>query len=341
MKRILSVMMACALLLVGLTGIVLAEAAPSLDITVDSTAVNVGDIVTADIYMNDYVSKSWVAVTVTVNYDNTVLEYVDVVNGELLTAAGIEAVPVDKGDSVHINWLSMDGIPNDPAKPLATVRFKAVAESTGVTVGTKFVEDGQVAATDPENYIENLNGSAFVKEETVIETPIVVSPEGTVEPNKATIESVVAPDNAVEFDVEAEFSSAARVDRYKVDVEWTNPNFTYTEAATLWKPGEHKWEETSDATWAGEGVLTVKNHSSKAVTAKFAYAPNGNDTEMAFTISDVAVPAEGVSVNAPLETEENAATTDPGKVEVTCKIVAGTISNEEAAKIGGITVTIE
>ena len=342
MKRILSVLMVCALLVSGLAIATMAEGVPSLNVTVDDTAINVGDIVTAEIYLKDYVSESWVTVTATVTYDPASLEYVEVVNGAVPAAEGINPeVHNDAANGkVHICWIDLNGIPNDPAVAMASVRFMAVAEAPSVSVGTNFTEDGQVSKEDTENPIVNdPENPAFSEEETIIETPIVISPAGTLDLSTVTIESVVDPDNKATFEVKATFTEAGDADKYKVNVSWVSEGFTYTEAGTEWNPRDHKWETLSEATWAGTGSISLENHSSQPVTATFDYTPDGNDTVMEFKNGDVVV-SGGVLINAPAVTAEGAETTAPGKATITTAIVSGTVANEELAKIGSITVTI-
>lgn len=343
MKRIFSILAICALLLSSLAAIAMAEGSvPSLDITVNDTTVNVGDTVTAEVYLKDYVSKSWVTVTATVTYDPASLEYVEVVNGAVPAAEGINPeVHNDAANGkVHICWMDLDGIPNDPAVAMASVEFTAVAEAPGVSVGTNFAKDGQVSKEDTETPIVNdPENPTFSEEETIIETPIVIRPEGTVDPSTVTIESVLDPDNKATFDVEATFTEAGDVDKYKVNVSWVSEGFTYTEAGTEWNPRDHKWETLSEATWAGTGSISLENHSSKPVTATFAYTPNGNDTVMEFKNGDVVV-SGGVLINAPAVTAEGAEVTAPGKATITTAIISGTVANVEPAKIGSIIVTI-
>ena len=341
MKRILSVLMICALLISGLAAIAMAEGVPSLDITVDDTAINVGDTVTAEIYLKDYVSLSWVTVTATVTYDADALEFSEVVNGALPGDAGI--VPEVHNDAangkVHICWIDLDGIPNDPAVPMALVKFTAKAEAPSVSVGTGFAEEGQVqkpeegADPDADPIIPD-----FSDEEVEIDAPIVIRPEGTVDPSSVVIKSIVDPDNKASFDVKATFTEAGDVDKYKVNVSWESEGFIYTEKGTEWNPRDHKWEDTTPAGWAGTGSIKLENHSSKAVTACFAYAADGNDTAMEFKLADVVIDENGIIINAPAVTQEGEEVTAPGAATVTAGITAGTI--EGNGKIGTITFTI-
>lgn len=131
------------------------------------------------------------------------------------------------------------------------------------------------------------------------------------------------------FDVNGKFTAAAHVDKYKVDVTWTDTEFTYTEAATKWNTQTHKWDETNASSWAGEGTITVKNHSSKAVTATPSWAA---------AVEGVVVSFEGESAlgACPVDADDAAVPS----TTFSAKVTAGAITAETAGKIGTITVTI-
>lgn len=126
--------------------------------------------------------------------------------------------------------------------------------------------------------------------------------------------SVVAFANSVEGEnaavagskdivVEATFTNVDGIDMYKVDVEWTlDTAFKYTEAGTVWNTTEHRWDpigsEESAAKWEGQGTITVKNHSSEAISATPSWDAEA-DVVMGFdkTFANVAT-AEGTAKDA-------------------------------------------
>lgn len=47
---------------------------------------------------------------------------------------------------------------------------------------------------------------------------------------------------------------------YLVDIEFTNPTFTYS-SGSKWNPETYKYEPGTAATWAGTGIVKITNHS--------------------------------------------------------------------------------
>lgn len=47
---------------------------------------------------------------------------------------------------------------------------------------------------------------------------------------------------------------------YLVDIEFTNPTFTYS-SGSKWNPETYQYEPGTAATWAGEGTVKIINHS--------------------------------------------------------------------------------
>ena len=47
---------------------------------------------------------------------------------------------------------------------------------------------------------------------------------------------------------------------YLVDIEFTNPTFTYS-SGSKWNPDTYQYEPSAAATWVGEGTVKITNHS--------------------------------------------------------------------------------
>lgn len=47
---------------------------------------------------------------------------------------------------------------------------------------------------------------------------------------------------------------------YYVDIQFTNPTFTYS-SGSKWNPDNYQYEPSTGATWNGEGTVTIINHS--------------------------------------------------------------------------------
>lgn len=47
---------------------------------------------------------------------------------------------------------------------------------------------------------------------------------------------------------------------YLVDIEFTNPTFTYS-SGSRWNPDTYQYEPSTGATWMGEGTVKITNHS--------------------------------------------------------------------------------
>ena len=58
---------------------------------------------------------------------------------------------------------------------------------------------------------------------------------------------------------------------YLVDIEFTNPTFTYS-SGSKWNPENYQYEPSKTATWMGEGTVTIKNHSDREVKYTVAEA---------------------------------------------------------------------
>lgn len=76
--------------------------------------------------------------------------------------------------------------------------------------------------------------------------------------------------------------SGAIVHTYLVDIEFTNPTFTYS-TGSVWNPEKYQYEPSTEATWSGEGKVQIINHSDLPVTYK-VQATDVVDTYGALTI---------------------------------------------------------
>ena len=54
---------------------------------------------------------------------------------------------------------------------------------------------------------------------------------------------------------------------YFVDIQFTNPTFTYS-SGSKWNPDTYQYEPSTGATWNGEGTVTIINHSDLPVNYK-------------------------------------------------------------------------
>ena len=89
----------------------------------------------------------------------------------------------------------------------------------------------------------------------------------------ATISSFAAGQSEAEFtgktgnqDVNVTISGAI-VHTYLVDIEFTNPTFTYS-TGSVWDPENYVYKPNATATWNGKGEVKIINHSDLPVTYK-------------------------------------------------------------------------
>lgn len=54
---------------------------------------------------------------------------------------------------------------------------------------------------------------------------------------------------------------------YYVDIQFTNPTFTYS-SGSKWNPDNYQYEPSTAATWMGEGIVKIINHSDRSVKYK-------------------------------------------------------------------------
>lgn len=137
-------------------------------------------------------------------------------------------------------------------------------------------------------------------------------------------------------DVKGTYSSEATVTVYSVDIAWEGLSFTYNGAFEgNWNPETHEYEDVTAAGWAaGNGTITVTNHSNTDITATPSYtAKEGYESAgMNFSTSalQVATADNGVDGAA------GSAVVDTITVTPTGSLPEGT----EDATIGTITITI-
>ena len=193
MKRVLGILMVCALLIAGLTTFVSANAV-SIDITADKTSLAVGEVVTATITLNDYTPESWSAMTIAVGYDDDYLRYDGAVSG---LNEDIEMVVEARDGKVFLCWIA-EALPAPEAGYLAKLQFTATAETSALNISSAFVPGGVAnqGSTDP---VDNSNGDVF--DAGVVETPkIEVAPEAPIPPSEKVVTTNKEPDNKAEFD---------------------------------------------------------------------------------------------------------------------------------------------
>ena len=137
-------------------------------------------------------------------------------------------------------------------------------------------------------------------------------------------------------DVKGTYSSTATVTVYSVDIAWEGLSFTYNGAFEgNWNPETHEYEDATAAGWAaGNGTITVTNHSNTAITATPSYTAKDGYESAGVSFSTNAL---------------NVATADNGIGGAAGTAVTGTITvtptgslpeGTKDAVIGTITITI-
>lgn len=137
-------------------------------------------------------------------------------------------------------------------------------------------------------------------------------------------------------DVKGTYSSEATVTVYSVDISWSDLEFTYNGAFEgNWNPTTHEYEDATAAGWAaGNGRITVTNHSNTDITATPSYsAKTGYESaDMNFSIPALKVATADNGVNGAAGTAVEGTIT----VTPTGSLPEGT----EGVTIGTITITI-
>lgn len=132
------------------------------------------------------------------------------------------------------------------------------------------------------------------------------------------------------------YSSKATVPVYSVDITWEDLNFTYNGASKgNWNPQTHKYEDGTMAGWAaGNGTITVTNHSNIAITATPSYTAKAGyeSADMNFSTDALQVATADNGVDG------TAGTAVTGMITVT---PTGSLPEDtEGATIGTITITV-
>lgn len=132
------------------------------------------------------------------------------------------------------------------------------------------------------------------------------------------------------------YSSQATVKVYSVDIAWEDLDFTYNGAFKgNWNPEKHEYEDGTTAGWAaGNGTITVTNHSNTAITVTPTYTAQAGyeSAGMNFSASALQVATADNGINGA------AGSAVVGKITVT---PTGSLSEDtKEAIIGQITVTV-
>lgn len=137
-------------------------------------------------------------------------------------------------------------------------------------------------------------------------------------------------------DVKGTYSSTATVTVYSVDIAWDGLSFTYNGAFEgNWNPKTHEYEDATAAGWAaGNGTITVTNHSNTAITATPSYTAVEAYKSAGVSFSSSAL--EVASADNGVDGSAGTAVTGTITVTPTGSLPEGT----KDAVIGTITITI-
>lgn len=94
-------------------------------------------------------------------------------------------------------------------------------------------------------------------------------------------QTITAVPGDTSFDVMGSYNAGGTVtDKYSVDVEWGAMTFTYNAAdTTVWDEASHEYKVTQAEGWScadKANIVTVTNHSSKAVDVEFLFEKNAD-----------------------------------------------------------------
>jgi hypothetical protein len=319
-----------------------ASAAPmSLSVSVNKTSLKPGETVTATVSVDNY-QTALASFAVRIEYDADALTLTNVSP----VSYGAETV-VDPEEAANatgtldIVWISADDAGMVSVSNLATLTFTAKAEAAGVNIGAGFksgsVNLPGVGGTLPTP-VEP--GEDTFSDATVSAPSIEITPEGSnpVDPpagtGSANADSTTA-DGYSEMGAYATYTVGDRTDMYRVDVNWGEMTFTYTEAAEIWDPVAHEWKTSETGVWApsaeGANKVELTNHSSEGVTVALAFTDKADDADVIVgefdkpTITLDAVAGEGASA---IVDSDSALLTLTGKFtdELTQKAVLGNVT---------------
>lgn len=141
---------------------------------------------------------------------------------------------------------------------------------------------------------------------------------------------------STDIDVNGKYNdTTTEVDVYSVDIEWGAMQFTYSVSGNkTWNPATHSFDVNTNDAWTAEGnTITVTNHSSKSVTADFA-----------FEALDAYKEAIASFAPASLDLKSGRETTfEEADSKTSTMTLSGTLpaSLEQFTKIGTVTVSLK
>ena len=154
----------------------------------------------------------------------------------------------------------------------------------------------------------------------------------------ATISSFAAETTAPEYTGETKSNdvnitiNGEVVHVYLVDIEFTNPTFTYS-TGSVWNPEKYQYEPSATATWNGTGEVKIVNHSDLPVTYKV------EATDVVNTYGALTIPV--TDGNGTIEKCNAGDVRGSHNATATYKVEGTpTVSEITAQKLGSILVTI-
>ena len=145
-------------------------------------------------------------------------------------------------------------------------------------------------------------------------------------------------------DVKAKYHQSVPDDVYSIDVTWGAMEFDYIAAGEKWDDEAHKWvaDESKPAEWqasnSGSNIVTLANHSSKAIDASFVFEANTDYSDISGSFVYNGAPlTSALSLKLPeadKPAENYAVTFNPSGQ------LPATHSDSEYSKMGTITVTL-
>lgn len=348
MKRALSILMVCALLIAGLATLASAEVPVSLAITAEKNE----NVLTAQVKLLGYTQDSWSGMTVTVDYDQNVLTYTgakNLISGEY---AGMEVMEVSDNDKATIGlcWFGdVLRVPDDGIVAELTFDIKDVEQATNVQLSASFLPKGMMAAGSTVPMPQEGNYA----EESVQSAPVEILPEQPDDPdepvdpeeptNPTIITSTTGLNNKVSIGVNAKYISGGnKQHNYKINISWTDMTYTFN-AKEKWNTNDLKWDMvTEDAYWteADPAEIVVTNYSSLPVTAKAEYVATVLETTFAFGETVEAAKEEPISVSLDAFTEGTLLGDAPQKKIYAIFNSNGAVINQKDIPLGTIKVTI-
>lgn len=323
-----------------------ASAAPmSLNVSVDKTALEPGQTVKATVSMDNY-ETPLAGFAVTINYDADALTLQSVAPENYGATAIVDPADVQNADGkITLVWLTADFSGIASVSKLADLTFVAKEEAENVAITAAFRADGMVApGTDVPEAI--LPESGLYEDTPAAAPEIDVVPEGTLggeEPEppvgsgSANADSTTA-DGYSEMGAYATYAVGDRTDMYRVEVNWGDMTFVYTEADETWDPEAHMWQATEIGVWAPSATDTnkveLKNHSSLPVIVSLSFEDEAGDTDVITGTFD----KESISLDAVVG-EGTGAVVD---VDVAYLSLEGKFTNEsdQPVTLGSVTASI-